>query len=361
MKKVIFTLLFCFIAHSAVMHAALPDVDLEIIGPAVIDPSEPIFGDKVTITLYLYNYGPEDIKGPIKVDWKINGKSIGQSVTMGLTADEQKEIKNTFKVKDKVNKLRVSISTAMTPFTDSYTDNNIYEEEISLTNLISDEGTSADGGQNTELANDKFANRIRDGKSRVEESSGSSGSQPNTSGKGTSNSSQNTQSSNRTGNNSQNSGNEDKTQGSDQNKNSSNSNTSAKDSKANPNNPNSSPTFDNSELTRLFASYVTSYLKLYTKLMDSILHENDNARKNGLSGLKKDIDALHSQLISLNKKLAGNQSSSRESKTDWNALQELLSKIETQLGNFDELESFTDDYIDNADSFISKLKDSLGE
>ena len=39
------------------MLAALPDVDLEIIGPAVIDPSEPIFGDKVTITLYLYNYG----------------------------------------------------------------------------------------------------------------------------------------------------------------------------------------------------------------------------------------------------------------------------------------------------------------
>jgi hypothetical protein len=211
---------------------------------------------------------------------------------------------------------------------------------------MEDQNTS-NSSQNIESINNGISNKKRNEKTRVDETSETSGSSGNTTETGSTASAKNA-TTNQTSN---------KTQGNNQN--SSGNNTSNKDQKTNPNS-NSIPTFDNSELARTFAAYVTSYIKLYAKLNETLARESDAGKQSSLSTLKNDIDALHSLLVAINKTNANGSASSRGNKIDWNGLQDLLSKIEAQLDNFDELESSRDDYVDNADDFISKSKEKIG-
>lgn len=366
MKRYLIFIVGILLLTESISFCALPDVDLEIVGPAVVDLAQPTFGEKVTVSLFIYNYGPENVTGPVKVSWMVNGKNIGQSIIMGLPAGEQKEIKNSFKVKDKVNKVKASVVTTMVPYADNYADNNVYEEEIAFTNLNANESSTQNQQDQGTLNSEEITKKGR-GKNRVEEpQEGSEGSGTKTGGNtggqigegSTSESSSSSNSSSKESNNQTSSPGGDNKQNPTGVNNNTGSNASSRESGVNKKTY-SSPVFDDSELTRMFASYVTSYLKLSAKVSLMLVQETDTNSKNAVSELKKDLETMHTTLVSINQLCAGNTSSSHQANIDWNSIKSLISALESKIEPFEELESLGEEYIDNTENFISKAQDFL--
>jgi hypothetical protein len=337
---------------------SIPDVDLEIFGPAVIAPQEPVVGDKVSIVLYIYNNGPDDISGLVKIDWRVNGKNIGQTMIVGILSDEQKEIKNTFKVKDKTNKIKVSIATKMVPYLDNNIDNNIYEEEIVFNNLTPVNDSQL--GKQGNIAIGQMDDQGQTGEKVIGRPGSRSGRNPNKSGSaGNGNSSSTDSNSSKeqgnpptTGNNSGNT--------SGNSSDSSNQNSSSRESSENTD-TSVAPTYYDNELNQLFTNYIVSYLKFYAKLTETIAKESNSGRKAALAVLKQDVDTLHSNYITINKfNVKSAQSSSSGLNIGWDTLEALIVKIDSDLDAFDEFEPMRDEYIDNSEDYLSKAKDVLG-
>jgi hypothetical protein len=351
MKKWVYFLIIFLMMSSLDFLGSMPDVDLEILGPAVTAPQEPAVGDKVSIVLYIYNYGPDDINGLVKIDWRVNGKNIGQTMLIGLLSEEQKEIKNTFKVKDKINKIQVSIVTKMVPYTDNNIDNNIYEEEIVFANLMPEDESQQGGQGNTVIG--QVDGRSQTGEQGIQRPGSHPGRNPSQSGSTTgSNAHKEHDNPPATGNSSGN------TDGNSSG--SSNQNTSARESSGNSDNP-AALTYVDNELNQLFTSYIMSYLKLYTKLTETNAKEVNSSRKAALAVLKQDVDTLHADYIAINKfNVKGAQSGVSELNIGWVALEALLMKIEAGLDAFDEFEPMRDEYIDNSEDYLAKAKQILG-
>jgi hypothetical protein len=358
MKKWAFFSIVFVIMLSLDVLGSIPDVDLEILGPAVVTPQEPVVGDKVSIVLYIYNNGPDDISGLVKIDWRVNGKNIGQTMIVGILADEQKEIKNTFKVKDKINKIKVTIATKMVPYIDNNIDNNIYEEEVVFNNLTP-ENESQQGKQGN-IVIGQVDDQGQTGEQGIRRPGSHSGKNPNQSGSaGNGNSSSTGNNSNKeqgnppvTGNNSGN------TSGSSSD--SSNQNSSSRESHGNAD-TSVAPAYYDSELNQLFTNYIVSYLKFYAKLAETIAKESNSGRKTALAVLKQDVDTLHSNYIIINAfNVKGAQSSAAAPNISWDTLDALLVKIEAGLDAFDEFNPMKDEYIDNSEDYLSKAKDVLG-
>lgn len=364
MKKWILISVSFLLALSFHSFAEMPQVDLEIFGPAVVDPQIPSAGGKVTITLYIYNYGPEDVSGPVKIDWKVNGKNIGQTMIMGILTDEQKEITNTFKVKEKINKLRVSIATKMVPYKDINADNNLYEEEITFENFTVSGSDSTQGGTGTSISgtgetgeqnNRSSGNRtvtnpqkeVLNNPGTNSSSQGQGGTSTGTAGGSSSNKSQGNPSA---------SGNSSGSSGSSAG--SSSSSSSSRASKSNTE-ESVSPSYADNELNKVFTIYLMSYMKFNQKLVAVIAGTADSNIKTTLTALKQDTDSLHSSFIAINTSVLNGSNSTAASGINWVALEALLSKIDSNLGNFDELEEVSEDYIDKAEDYLSKAKNTL--
>jgi len=351
MKKWAYFSILFLLMLSLDFLGSMPDVDLEIFGPAVVAPQEPAVGGKVTITLFIYNYGPDDISGPVKIDWRVNGKNIGQTMIIGILSDEQKEIKNTFKVKDKINEIKVSVVTKMVPYADNNIDNNLYEEEVAFANLTP-EDDSAQGGQGNaviEQENDGSQpdeQGIRHPGSRSGRDTGQAGS---TAGRNSSKKQGNPQA---TGNNCGNTG--------GNSSDSSTQNASTRESSGNSNTP-ATLTYVDNELNQLFTSYIMSYLKLYAKLTETCVKEGNSDRKATLTLLRQDVDNLHTNYIAINKfNVKSAQSGASGLNIGWVALEALLVKIDAGLDAFDEFEQMRDEYIDNSEDYCAKAKQVLG-
>jgi len=351
MKKWAYFSIVFLMLSSLDFLGSMPDVDLEIFGPAATAPQEPVVGDKVSIVLYIYNYGPDDISGLVKIDWLVNGKNIGQTMIIGILSEEQKEIKNTFKVKDKINKIKVTIASKMVPYVDNNTDNNVYEEEIVFANLISEDGSQQGGQGNTVIG--QVDDRSQNGEQGIRRPGSHSRRNPNQSGSTTgSNAHKEHDNPSATGNNSGNTG--------GNSSDSSNQNASARKSSGNTDTP-AAPTYVDNELNQLFTSYIMSYLKLYAKLTETGVKEGNSGRKAALVVLKQDVDTLHADYIAINKfNVNGVQSGASGLNIGWVALEALLVKIDAGLDAFDEFEPMRDEYIDNSEDYLAKAKQVLG-
>ncbi|MBN2135151.1 MAG: hypothetical protein JW737_05435 [Acidobacteria bacterium] len=310
------------VLFSVTVLADLPEADISIDQSVQVEPLNPQYNQKVTLSIMIENTGPDDITGPVKIIWKLNNRKLHETKIINLAAYDYKTISVDFRVKESEYTLSVERVSRAIPYQDNNSYNDSYSIQLSFPEVQKPANitTSQQTTQSTGLPGNTTTTPTNPG--NLGKGSGSNNSD---SGSGTNSETGSEDTGESTG--TDNSGNLSRGGGTTTNS-----------------------TMDATS-AQVFSEYYLQYLKVSGELKVKISKETDAQTKASLEKLSDEVNELNARFTSLTK---GNSvSGSSESET---SIPELVDSIEEYFGNLDLMDDLGEPFITKSKKMIEVFK-----